>query len=55
MDNIIIPNKIEFQAKLVKFKENGLSTVQIVSDFDKTLTKAFIDGKKVLSTYSIRR
>jgi len=55
MGNIIIRDKTEFQRKLAAIKKDGLSELHVVSDFDRTLTKAFIAGKKVISSYSLLR
>ncbi|MDD4784202.1 MAG: hypothetical protein PHY32_01160 [Candidatus Pacebacteria bacterium] len=39
--NILIANKQLLDEKIQKFKESGKDNFYIVSDFDKTLTKAF--------------
>lgn len=43
------------QEKIDKIKQDGISKLHIITDFDKTLTKAFVDGKKVQSSYSLLR
>ena len=55
MDEIIIPNKEELLNKILKFKKDKKTSIHIVSDFDKTLTKAFIKGNKVHGSYAILR
>jgi cytosolic 5'-nucleotidase 3 len=49
---VIIPNQDKFDTK-VRALQN--LPFHIVTDFDKTLTKAFINGKKVQSSYSLLR
>lgn len=46
MQNIIIPNKQEFELKLGNIIKDGKENLHIVSDFDRTLTKAFVKGQK---------
>ena len=46
MNNIHIANSKLFEEKVSKIKADGATKFHIVSDFDKTLTPAFIDGKK---------
>ncbi len=55
MENILISDSIEFDKKIKAFIKDGSSSIQVVSDFDKTLTKAFTDGKKCMSSYAILR
>jgi len=47
MENIIISNQASFEKKKGSFKDAGISKVHVIADFDKTLTKAFDNGKKV--------
>jgi len=47
MENVIISNQVEFEKKKEKFKKGGVSSVHVVSDFDRTLTKAYDNDKKV--------
>ena len=48
MENkIIISNPKEFERKEQNFKAEGAEKIHIVTDFDRTLTKAFVNGKKV--------
>lgn len=46
-DNIIIVNPQDFEKKKEIFKKVSNDTIHIVSDFDRTLTKAFHNGKKM--------
>jgi len=46
MKNIIIPNPGLLKEKLFKIKKEGKEDFHVISDFDKTLTPAFIDGKE---------
>jgi HAD superfamily hydrolase (TIGR01544 family) len=53
--NIIIKNIEKVELIIKDMKKNGKEKLHIVSDFDKTLTKAFNKGQKVISTYAIVR
>jgi len=44
-----------FNEKIEKIKIRGLNTVHVVSDFDRTLTKCFFDGKKIPSSIALIR
>lgn len=55
MENVIIPNEERFKETERRFQEGGLSKVHVLADFDKTLTRAFVDGKEVPSVISILR
>jgi 5'-nucleotidase len=52
MVDVIISNKEEFEKKKKKFIEGGALNLHVLSDFDRTLTKAFFQGKKVPSLIS---
>jgi len=52
MENVIISNPKDFDNKKKLFKESGLGDLHIVSDFDRTLTKAFIHGKKSNTSFA---
>jgi 5S rRNA maturation endonuclease (ribonuclease M5) len=43
MQKIIYSNKKNFSETLEKFKQQGLEKVHILADFDKTLTKLFVN------------
>ena len=53
MTNILIPNQQDFDAKLQKIIAWGKERFHVIADFDRTLTKAFIDGKPRSSLESI--
>ena len=53
--NISLKNQKELQQKISTFKKAGSASFHVVSDFDRTLTKAFIEGKKFLSSYALIR
>ena len=52
---VIISDKKELDRKVDFFKNKGISKVHVVADFDKTLTRTFVDGGKVGSIISILR
>jgi hypothetical protein len=43
MDNIFYSNREEFERKKDLFKIQGKNKIHILSDFDRTLTKNFIN------------
>lgn len=55
MNNIIIVNKKEFNKKKKEFKIQGKEQIQILSDFDRTLTKGYYSSKKASSIISYLR
>jgi len=55
MENIFINDQNKLEELIKRFKDDGVSNLQIVSDFDKTLTKVFIDGKKANSIIAVLR
>src|SRR3989344_3247939 len=54
-NSIHIKNPSELNKKIAKLKKDGINSLHIVADFDSTLTKAFVNGKKVPSTYAYIR
>ena len=52
MPDLLIVNKKNFEEKKKQFIEGGLNKIHILSDFDRTLTKAFVNGEKTLSLIS---
>jgi len=46
MKNVLIKDKKSFEQKLNKIKSEGKDSLHVISDFDKTLTKAFVKGQK---------
>lgn len=55
MIKIHFQNKKAFQEKIKQIKKDGLDKFHVTSDFDNTLTKCFIDGKKTPSTIALIR
>jgi len=53
--NISIPRQKEFDEILGFFKEAGAGKLYVLADFDNTLTKAFVGGKRVPSLISVLR
>jgi len=54
-NQVIIPDQENFDRLIFIFKEQGKDKIHILADFDRTLTKAFINGQKVPSIISILR
>lgn len=46
MENIIISNEKELKEKIKKISDGGKNKLHVITDFDRTLTKAFVDGQK---------
>ncbi|MFA5173701.1 MAG: hypothetical protein WC438_00805 [Candidatus Pacearchaeota archaeon] len=55
MNNIIIPNPRELKEKEKAILYGGKDKLHVISDFDRTLTKAFVNGEKFPSIISILR
>lgn len=55
IDNVHVANPEALNRKIKKFKQSGVDSFHVVADFDKTLTKAFVNGKNVLSSYALIR
>src|SRR3989338_1510338 len=53
--NIYIKNTAELLHKILLFQKAGPKSFHVVSDFDRTLTTAFIDGHKFQSSYALIR
>jgi len=49
MENIIISNPKELEKTIKRISKAGKEKLHVVSDFDRTLTKAFADGERVTS------
>jgi len=45
--NIVISNPKDFEEKKKKILEAGKQNLHVLADFDRTLTKAFVNGRKV--------
>lgn len=54
-ENIIIPNPEKLERTVKIFSKDGKDKIHILTDFDRTLTTAFINGKSVPSLISILR
>lgn len=55
MENVIISNNENFEEIKEKIISGGAENFHVLADFDRTLTKAFVDGKKVSSAIAILR
>lgn len=55
MENIIIVNQEKLDITIEHMIHDGMSNLRIISDFDRTLTKAFVNGKSRSSLLSILR
>lgn len=54
-ENVIISTPAKFKQLKKIFKEQGKDKIHILADFDRTLTKAFVNGEKISSIISILR
>lgn len=52
MKNIHIPNEQELKKKLAKIKSDGFNKLHVISDWDSTLTKEYVDGVRVGSSFA---
>lgn len=52
MENIIIPNPEELEKKKLELKKDGIENMHILADFNKTFTKANVNGTKAPSLIS---
>jgi len=55
MNNLTIPNPESLKQKKQNIKEQGIKKIHILADFDRTLTKAIVNGERVPSTISCLR
>ncbi|HLD02166.1 MAG TPA: hypothetical protein VJC07_00510 [Candidatus Nanoarchaeia archaeon] len=55
MESVIIPDEIALRNKVSSCKKSGSGSLRVVSDFDKTLTKQFFNGKEHLSSIALIR
>jgi len=53
--SVIIPRPGEFGKKMKALAEGGLEDLQVLTDFDRTLTKAIINGEQVPSIMKLLR
>lgn len=51
-ENVLITNIEEFEEKKRIFKEQGKEKIQVISDFDRTITKAFVKGMKSSTSWA---
>lgn len=54
-ENIIIPNLEKLEKIKQSITKDGVEKLLVLADFDKTLTKAFVGGKSIVSLISILR
>lgn len=54
-NNILITNPKKLKKIIAAFRQGGSTKIHVLADFDNTLTKAFINGKKVPSLIAILR
>jgi HAD superfamily hydrolase (TIGR01544 family) len=52
MEKIVVSNEENFEKLKQRIKEQGTDNILIVADFNKTLTHAFVDGKKVSTSFA---
>lgn len=55
LDNIVVVDQEKFDQLINVFREQGKEKIHVLADFDKTLTKAIVDGQKMPSVISILR
>lgn len=55
MKNVLISNREELERLKGKISKEGASKLHILADFDRTLTKNFVNGKEIPSVISILR
>src|SRR3989344_886817 len=51
-ESVIIVNPKDYEAKKVKMLETGKSKLHILADFDRTLTRAYVNGEDTPSVIS---
>ncbi len=55
MEQVYYHNRELLQQKIKEIKSQGFDRLHVVSDFDRTLTKCFYEGKKIPSTIALIR
>jgi len=55
MQNIIIPDEKKLNSTINKIIKDGPDKLHVLSDFDRTLTKYFVNGKKIPSIIALIR
>jgi len=53
--NIIVPNPAKLKKLVAAFKRGGADKIHVLADFDKTLIKAYVNGKYINSLLAILR
>lgn len=53
--NILIPNPKKLEKLISAFRRDSAARIHVLADFDRTLTKAFVNGEKTLSLISVLR
>ena len=55
MSEVIIVNQANLAALKKRFKEGGLNEVHVLSDFDRTLTQSYVDGRRIPALITVLR
>ena len=55
LKNVTLSNSEELEKIKTKISKEGLNKFHVISDFDRTLTKEFVNGKRIPSIISILR
>jgi 5'-nucleotidase len=55
MENVLITNEERFKELKQTFRKDGAEKLHVLADFDRTLTKEFVQGKKIASLISVLR
>ena len=55
MDNVVISDEENLNKAKKLFLEQGKEKLHVIADFDRTLTKAFVNGEKIPSIISVLR
>ncbi len=55
LENVVVTNAKELEKIKSNIVKDGASKLHILADFDKTLTKAFVNGEKIPSVISVLR
>jgi len=53
--DVLIPDKERFEVLKYNIAKAGSETIHVVTDFNRTLTKAYVDGDKTPSLISVLR
>lgn len=55
LNNTVIPNPVELEKIKKAISKDGVKGLHVISDFDRTLTKAFVNKKEIPSIISVLR